>query len=57
MSVGSGATEVVLDAILGLVNPGDEAILFEPSYDSYLPDVLMTGACHRQACAQWRQSV
>ena len=47
VSVGSGATEVLLDAILGLVNPGDEVILFEPFYDSYLPDVLMAGGIPR----------
>lgn len=49
VSVGSGATEVLLDAILGLVNPGDEVILFEPFYDSYLPDVLMAGGTPRFA--------
>ncbi|OGB94576.1 MAG: aminotransferase [candidate division NC10 bacterium RIFCSPLOWO2_02_FULL_66_22] len=47
VSVGSGATEVLLDAILALVNPGDEVILFEPFYDSYLPDVLMAGGIPR----------
>ena len=47
VSVGSGATEVILDAILALVNPGDEVILFEPFYDSYLPDVLMAGGIPR----------
>lgn len=41
VTVGSGATEVILDAILALVDPGDEVILFEPFYDSYLPDILM----------------
>jgi aspartate/methionine/tyrosine aminotransferase len=47
VSVGSGATEVILDAILAVVNPGDEVILFEPFYDSYLPDVLMAGGIPR----------
>jgi aspartate/methionine/tyrosine aminotransferase len=47
VSVCSGATEVILDAILALVNPGDEVILFEPFYDSYLPDVLMAGGIPR----------
>jgi len=47
VSVGSGATELILDAILALVDPGDEVILFEPFYDSYLPDVLMAGGVPR----------
>jgi aspartate/methionine/tyrosine aminotransferase len=47
VSVASGATELLLDAILGLVNPGDEVIVFEPFYDSYLPDVLMAGGVPR----------
>jgi aspartate/methionine/tyrosine aminotransferase len=47
VSVASGATELILDAVLGLVNPGDEVIIFEPFYDSYLPDVLMAGGVPR----------
>ncbi len=47
VSVASGATELILDAVLGLVNPGDEVIVFEPFYDSYLPDVLMAGGVPR----------
>ena len=41
ITVTSGATEALLCAILGLVNPGDEVILFEPFYDSYEANVLM----------------
>ncbi len=52
VSVGSGATELILDAMLGLVNPGDEVILFEPFYDSYLPDVLMAGGIPRLVTLQ-----
>lgn len=39
-----GATEGIFAAIMGLVDPGDEVILIEPYFDSYLPNVLMAGA-------------
>ncbi|MEQ9144629.1 MAG: aminotransferase [Parvibaculaceae bacterium] len=42
--VTSGATEALADCFLALLNPGDEAILIEPFYDSYLPMVDATGA-------------
>lgn len=45
--VTSGATEAIFTAIMGLVNPGDEVILFEPYYDSYLPSVQMAGGVPR----------
>jgi N-succinyldiaminopimelate aminotransferase len=35
--VTSGATEALGDCIMGLVSPGDEAIVIEPCYDSYRP--------------------
>ena len=41
--VTSGATEALADAILGLVRPGDEVVLIEPLYDSYLPIVRQAG--------------
>ncbi len=43
ITVTHGATEAIFAAILGLVNPGDEVILFEPYYDSYLPAVQIAG--------------
>jgi N-succinyldiaminopimelate aminotransferase len=39
-----GATEGIFSAILGLVDPGDEVIVIEPVYDSYVPNILMAGA-------------
>jgi len=42
--VTSGATEALAAAILALVNPGDEVILFEPLYDSYMPMLRRAGA-------------
>ena len=42
-----GATEAIFAAILGLVDPGDEVILIEPYYDSYVPSVTMAGGIPR----------
>jgi N-succinyldiaminopimelate aminotransferase len=42
--VTSGATEALAASILALIEPGDEAIVFEPLYDSYLPMLRRAGA-------------
>ena len=42
--VTSGATEGIFAAILGLIDPGDEVIVIEPFYDSYVPNILMANA-------------
>ena len=42
--VTAGATEGIFAAILGLVDAGDEVIVFEPVYDSYVPNILMANA-------------
>ncbi len=39
-----GATEALASCLFGLLEPGDEAVLFEPLYDSYLPIVRRAGA-------------
>ena len=41
--VTSGATEALAAAILALVSPGDEVVLFQPTYDAYLPLVRQAG--------------
>jgi len=41
--VTSGATEAIAAAVLALVNPGDEVILFQPAYDAYAPMVRRAG--------------
>ena len=43
VTVTSGATEALAAAILGLVTPGDEVVLFEPAYDAYLPLIRQAG--------------
>jgi aspartate/methionine/tyrosine aminotransferase len=42
--VTSGATEGLAASILALIEPGDEAVVFEPLYDSYLPMLKRAGA-------------
>jgi aspartate/methionine/tyrosine aminotransferase len=44
VTVTTGCTEALAAAFLGLVNPGDEVILFEPFYDSYRACCAMAGA-------------
>ena len=39
----SGATEALTGAILGLVEPGDEVLIFQPMYDSYVPIIRLAG--------------
>lgn len=41
--VTSGATEALGDCLLGLIEPGDEVVLIEPLYDSYLPIIRLAG--------------
>ncbi|XP_038715802.1 probable N-succinyldiaminopimelate aminotransferase DapC isoform X2 [Tripterygium wilfordii] len=44
ITVTSGCTEAIAATILGLINPGDEVILFAPFYDSYEATLSMAGA-------------
>jgi methionine aminotransferase len=44
VTVTLGATEAIYCAVQALVGPGDEAIVFDPSYDSYDPAVRLAGA-------------
>jgi N-succinyldiaminopimelate aminotransferase len=39
----SGATEALAGALMALITPGDEVVLFQPMYDCYLPLVLRAG--------------
>jgi N-succinyldiaminopimelate aminotransferase len=47
VTVTSGATEALAAAILALVSPGDEVVLFQPLYDAYRPLVLRAGGVPR----------
>ena len=41
--VTSGATEALADCLFGLIEPGDEVVVIEPLYDSYLPIIRRAG--------------
>jgi aspartate/methionine/tyrosine aminotransferase len=43
VTVTSGATEAIAAAVLALVKPGDEVLLFQPAYDAYAPLVQRAG--------------
>ena len=45
--VTTGATEGIAAALLGLVNPGDEVVVLEPYYDSYVAMIQMAGGVRR----------
>ncbi|MGQ0813247.1 MAG: pyridoxal phosphate-dependent aminotransferase [Gemmatimonadota bacterium] len=44
ITVTCGATEAMAAAVLAIVNPGEEVIVFEPFYENYGPDAILCGA-------------
>jgi methionine aminotransferase len=43
ITITAGATQAILTTILAIVHPGDEVIVLEPCYDSYVPNILLAG--------------
>ena len=43
ITITAGATQAILTVILAVVHPGDEVIVLEPCYDSYIPNVELAG--------------
>ncbi len=43
VTVTSGGTEGIFDAVACVIRPGDEVIVFEPCYDSYVPSIELNG--------------
>jgi N-succinyldiaminopimelate aminotransferase len=57
VTITSGATEALAASLLALIRPGDEVVLFQPLYDSYLPIIRQAGGIPRLASLQpphWR---
>ncbi len=61
ITVTAGATEALTSSLLALVHPGDEVIVFEPTYDSYIPAIELAGGkavtlpLNAQYMPDWRQ--
>lgn len=47
ITVCCGATEAMIASLLAVVNPGEEVIVFEPFYENYGPDAIISGAVPR----------
>jgi aminotransferase len=47
VTVTCGATEGMIAAMLGILDPGDELVVFEPFYENYGPDAILSGAVPR----------
>ncbi len=43
ITITAGATQAIFTAVLAIVRPGDEVIVIEPSYDSYVPNIELAG--------------
>ncbi len=44
VTVCCGSTEAMISAMKAIVNPGDEVVIFEPFYENYGPDCILSGA-------------
>ena len=47
ITVTCGSTEAMIAAMLGVLDPGDEVVVFEPFYENYGPDTIISGAVPR----------
>ena len=47
VTVCCGATEAMISSLLAVVNPGEEVVVFEPFYENYGPDAIISGAVPR----------
>jgi aminotransferase len=47
VTVCCGATEAMMSTMMGIIDPGDEVVIFEPFYENYGPDAILSGAAPR----------
>jgi methionine transaminase len=43
ITITAGATQAIITAVLAIVKPGDEVVVLEPCYDSYVPNIELAG--------------
>jgi methionine aminotransferase len=53
LTITTGATEGLFAAITAFVHPGDEVLLFQPAYDSYVPAVTLSGGAPKYATLRY----
>src|SRR5207249_574020 len=44
VTVCCGATEAMMASMMAIIDPGDEVVVFEPFYENYGPDAILSGA-------------
>jgi aspartate/methionine/tyrosine aminotransferase len=49
ITVCCGSTEAMMSSMMAIINPGDEIVVFEPFYENYGPDAILSGATPRFA--------
>src|SRR5258708_5541000 len=54
VTVSCGATEAMIAAMLAAIDPGDEVVVFEPFYENYGPDCIISGAVPRYVTLRGR---
>jgi len=47
ITVCCGSTEAMISSLMAIINPGDEVVIFEPFYENYGPDAILSGATPR----------
>jgi aspartate/methionine/tyrosine aminotransferase len=47
ITVCCGSTEAMMSSMMAIINPGDEIVVFEPFYENYGPDAILSGATPR----------
>jgi aspartate/methionine/tyrosine aminotransferase len=53
LTVCCGSTEAMMATMLAIVDPGDEVVVFEPYYENYGPDAVLSGATPRFVSLRW----